>query len=68
MSVVGMLEFLPVSETVQVVVEARCLLATLFAPQDACAVNDGTIEHWAWHEGYTQTHTCKHAQTHQLIW
>lgn len=60
----GMLEFSPESETLQVVVETRSLLATLFAPQDAGAVDDRTVEHWTWHEGYTQnTHTDTH--THQ---
>lgn len=64
MSVAGMLEFLPESETVQVVVETRRLLAALFAPQDAGTVNDGTIEHRTWHEGYMHTHLQKHTHTH----
>ncbi len=53
---------LPLSEAVQVVVEAGSLLATLFPPQDAGGVDDTAIQHRARHECYKHTHT--HTHTH----
>ncbi len=55
---------LPLSEAVQVVVEAGSLLATLFPPQDAGGVDDTAIQHRARHECYKHTHT--HTHTHRF--